>query len=166
MQNVYKYIFEFCKTCIPVKTVLIQANDKPWFNSDPPYKIRIRDRLRKKYLKTYNHSDKLLFNRKRNKVNNMKTDAKENYISNISDTISNHDSNSKSFWQLMGRLMRKTSNSVIIPPLCSDNTNYAFSNEEKTNLLTDYFCGISSIDESNLALSNFDKRTNAVMPDI
>ena len=24
----------FCKTCIPVKTVLIRANDKPWFNSD------------------------------------------------------------------------------------------------------------------------------------
>ena len=156
----------FCKTCIPVKTVLIRANDKPWFNSDLRYNIRIRDRLRKKYLKTYNNSDKLLFKRQRNKVNNMKTYAKENYISNISDTISNHDSNSKSFWQLMGRFMGKKCNSVIIPPLRSDNTNYAFSNEEKTNLLNDYFCGISSIDESNLALPNFDKRTNAVMPDI
>ena len=61
----------------------------------------------------------------------MKTYAKENYISNISDTISNHDSNSKSFWQLMGRCMGKKCNSVIIPPLRSDNTNYAFSNEEK-----------------------------------
>ena len=87
----------------------------------------------------------------------MKTYAKENYISNISDTISNHDSNSKSFWQLMGRVMWKKCNSVIIPPLRSDNTNYAFSNEEKTNLFNDYFCGISSIDESNLALPNFDK---------
>ena len=48
----------------------------------------------------------------------------------------------------------------------SDNTNYAFSNEEKTNLLNDYFCGISSIDESNIALPNFDKQTNVVIPDI
>ena len=115
----------FCKTCIPVKTVLIRANDKPWFNSDLRYNIRIRDRLRKKYLKTYYHSDKLLFKRQRNKVNNMKTYAKENYISNISDTISNHDSNSKSFWQLMGRFMGGGGecNSFIIPPLRSDNTN-------------------------------------------
>ena len=140
----------FCKTCIPVRTVLIRRNDKHWFNSDLRYNIRIRDRLRKKYLKTYNHSDKLLFKRQRNKVNNMKTYAKEN----ISDTISNHDSNSKSFWQLMGKFMGKKCNSVIIPPLRLDNTNYAFPNEEKTNLLNDYFCGISSIDESNLALPN------------
>ena len=65
-----------------------------------------------------------------------------------------------------GQIYGEKCNSVIIPPLRSDNTNYAFSNEEKTNLLNDYFCGISSIDESNLALPNFDKRTNAVMPDI
>ena len=37
----------FCKTCIPLKTVLIRANEKPWFNSDLRYNIRIRDRLRK-----------------------------------------------------------------------------------------------------------------------
>ena len=89
----------FCKTCIPLKTVLIRANEKPWFNSDLRYNIRIRDRLRKKYLKTNNYSVKLLFKRQRNKVNNMKIYAKENFISNISDTLSNLDSNSKSFWQ-------------------------------------------------------------------
>lgn len=97
----------------------------------------------------------------------MKTYAKENYISNISDTISNlESSNSKSFWQLMGRFMGKNCNSVFIPPLRSDNNNYVFSNDEKTNLLNDYFCGISSIDESNVVLPNFDKRIDAVLPDI
>ena len=72
----------------------------------------------------------------------MKTYAKENYISNISDTISNLESNnSKSFWQLMGRFMRKNCNVVIMSPLRLDNTN---SNQEKTNFFNAYFCGISS----------------------
>ena len=69
----------------------------------------------------------------------MKTYAKENYISNISDTISNlESSNSQSFWQLMGRFMRKNCKVVIISPLRLENTNYVhvFSNEEKKNYLT------------------------------
>ena len=47
----------------------------------------------------------------------MKTYAKENYISNISDTILNHDSNSESFWQLMGRFMGKNVIQLLYP-LC------------------------------------------------
>ena len=43
--------FEFCKECIPRKKVLIRPNDKPWFNSELRYNIRLRDRLRKKAFK-------------------------------------------------------------------------------------------------------------------
>ena len=39
----------FCKECIPCKKVLIRPNDKPWFNSELRYNIRLRDRLRKRF---------------------------------------------------------------------------------------------------------------------
>ena len=61
----------------------------------------------------------------------MKKYAKENYIINISRKISNYgngDSHSaKTFWQLMGRFMG--------PPLRSDNNEYAYTDEEKSEVL-------------------------------
>ena len=51
--------FEFCKECIPRKKVLIRPNDKPWFNSELRYNIRLRDRLRKKTFKTNHNFDKI-----------------------------------------------------------------------------------------------------------
>ena len=81
----------FCKCCIPCKQILIRENDKPWFNSEIRYNIRLRDKLRKKSCKTKSTQDLLLYKRQRNKVNNMKKYAKENYINNISETISNYE---------------------------------------------------------------------------
>ena len=100
---------EFCKACIPSRNVLICKNDKPWFTSEIRYNIRLRDRLRKLFLKSGRIFDRLSYKRQRNKVNNMKKYAKENYINNIDNIISNHDtgSSSKTFWQIMGRFMAK-----------------------------------------------------------
>jgi len=38
---------ELAKTCIPIKTVTIRPNDKPWFSSELRREIRRRDRLHK-----------------------------------------------------------------------------------------------------------------------
>ena len=57
------------------------------FNSEIRYSIRLRDKLRKKSFKTKSTQDLLLYKCQRNKVNNMKKCAKENYINNISETI-------------------------------------------------------------------------------
>ena len=63
---------EFCKACILPKNVLIRENDKPWFTSEIRYNIRLRDRLRKLFLKSGRVADWLSYKRQRNKVNNMK----------------------------------------------------------------------------------------------
>ena len=88
--------FEFCKECIPRKKVLIRPNDKPWFNSELRYNIRLRDRLRKKAFKTNNNFDKIRYKRQRNRVNNMKKNAKENFNDTIDDILSNSETGSKS----------------------------------------------------------------------
>ena len=110
-EHFFSKFMEFCKTCIPSRNVLIRENNKPWFTSEIRYNFRLRDRLRKLFLKSGRIADRLSYKRQRNKVNNMKKYAKENYTNNIDNIISNHDtgSSSKTFWQIMGRFLHKYS---------------------------------------------------------
>ena len=158
----------FCKSCIPYKQILIRENDKPWFNSEIRYNIRLRDKLRKKSFKTKSTQDLLLYKRQRNKVNNMKKYAKENYINNISETISNYENgnSNKTFWQIMGRFMGKSCCSTKIPPLRTYNNEYAYTNEEKSEVLNNFFCTVSTIDDANVNLPNFELRTNNTLSNI
>ena len=54
----------FCKECIARKKVLIRPNDKLCFNSELRCNIRLRDRLRKKALRTNFERDKYLYKNK------------------------------------------------------------------------------------------------------
>ena len=59
----------------------------PWFTSEVRCNNRLRDRLRKLFLKSGRFADRLSYKRQRNKVNSMKKYAKEHCINNI-DNIS------------------------------------------------------------------------------
>ena len=147
------------------KKVLIRPNDCPWFTSELRHNIRIRDRLRQKAISSKSEQDKFNYKKQRNRVNNMKKYAKENFMNNFEDSLNNPDSN-KTFWQIMGRFMGKQSQTNTIPPLCKSNDSYAFSDEEKVNLLNDYFCSISTIDDSNVELPAFRNRTDSSLSNI
>ena len=149
---------DLCKTCIPCKRVLIRPSDKPWFSSELRYNIRLRDRLRQKALKTNLVNDKLIFKKQRNRVNNMKKYAKENYINNFEDTILSSENSTKTFWKIMGQFVGKQAITNPIPPLYTSNNNYVFSDEEKANILNDYFCSISTIDDSGTSLPIFNEK--------
>ena len=153
---------DLCKTCIPRKRVLIRPSDKPWFSSELRYNIRLRDRLRQKALKTNLVNDKLVFKKQRNRVNNMKKYAKVNYINNFEDTILSSENSTKTFWQIMGRFMGKQA----ITNLYTSNNNSVFSDEEKANVLNDFFCSISTIDDSGTSLPIFNERTNSSLSNL
>ena len=53
-----------------------------------------------------------------------------------------------------------------IPPLYTSNNNYVFSDEEKANILNDYFCSISTIDDSGTSLPIFNERTNSSLSNL
>ena len=59
--------FTIAKKCIPLKTILVRHNDKPWISSELKKEIRKRDRLRQNFLRLKTRSTEL----KRNKVNNI-----------------------------------------------------------------------------------------------
>jgi hypothetical protein len=59
-----------------------------WFNNEIRKEIRLRDRLRKNVFKFGRESDTLKYKKQRNKVNNMKKKAKENFESNLDNIFS------------------------------------------------------------------------------
>ena len=96
----------------------------------------------------------------------MKNYAKETYMNNYEDMILNQNCGDKTFWQLMGRLLGKQSKICAMPPLQTPDDSYVFTDTEKSNLLIDYFCSISMIDNSNINLPEFNKRTNSSLTNI
>ena len=71
---------------MPIKTVTIRSNDKPWFSSELHREIRRRDRLHKIMKRTNQEDDILRFKRQRNKVN-MKKYARLSFYENVSELI-------------------------------------------------------------------------------
>ena len=68
--------------------VTIRPNDKIWMTSEIRKEIRIRDRIRKKYIKNEIGTNERKYKNQRNKVNNLKKSAKENFYVNIYESLS------------------------------------------------------------------------------
>ena len=51
-----------------MKDIQINGNSKPWFNSDIMEAIRVRDKLKEKFLRTKLHANHERFKEKRNSV--------------------------------------------------------------------------------------------------
>ena len=164
--NFTEVYINLCKACIPRKKVLIRPSDCPWFTSELRHNIRIRDRLRRKALQSNNVRDITRYKTQRNRVNNMKKYAKETYMNNYEDMILNQNCGGKTFWQLMGRLVGKQSKICATPPLQTPDDPYVFTDTEKPNLLNDYFCSISTIDDSNINPPEFNKRAYSSLTNI
>ena len=150
--------FNYASPVYPAK-IIIRPSDRPWFNSELRHNIRLRDRLRRKALKTNNNQDKIRYKTQKHRVNNIKKHAKETYMNNYEDLILKQSCGSTTFWQLMDRLAGKQSKTSII--LETPNDSYAFTDLEKANLLNNYFCSISTIDVSNINLPEFNIRTES-----
>lgn len=111
--------------CIPEKTIVIRPSDKPWFDSVLRREIRIRNRLRKKAQKSNKLCDLLKFRKARNKVNNMKKYAINNYYNNIELNLADASkNNTKLFWKLLKDVFSVKSPTVIPPLVYSSNNGY------------------------------------------
>ena len=71
-----------------ITTLTIRFNDKIWMTSEIRKEIRIRDSLRKKYIKNKIDKNERKYKNQRNKVNNLKKSAKENFYVSINESLS------------------------------------------------------------------------------
>ena len=109
--------------------------------------IRMRDRLRKKLLKSQNENNIIKYKKQRNKVNNMKKIAKEKFENTLDNFLSNNSSNPKMYWN------------SINDPIIDD---IAYDDSDKCELLNKYFSSISKLDDENVTLPLFDSKTNTL----
>ncbi|MCG8095193.1 MAG: hypothetical protein JAZ17_16505 [Candidatus Thiodiazotropha endolucinida] len=159
---------EFVRLCIPSKVVTVRPNDKPWFDSDIRHFIRIRNKLRKKSIKSGNTDHWLKFKQMRNKVNNLKKHAKEKFYNNLEISLSDFQNNDKKkFWQVIRHFVKNNSNSGNIPPLLNSGQNvYCVTDSEKAECLNNYFSSICDLDDNNAHLPVFRTVTDSSLSDI
>ena len=112
-----KTFLQISSAYIPSKTILIREKDKPWFSNEIRKEIRIRDRLRKKLLKSQNENIIIKYKKQRNNVNNMKKIAKEKFENNLDNFLLNNSSNPKVYWKIMKMLIKSNKGNYCIPPL-------------------------------------------------
>ena len=162
---------EIARECIPTKEITIRSNDKPWFNNEIRKQIRVRERLRKKVLRYHRETDIQKYKKQRNKVNNMKKIAKENFENNLDNFLLDSSSNSKTYWKIMKMLIKSSKGTHSFPPLQNIIDEQSFDNivvdeKDKCELMNKYFSMISKLDEENKPLPHFETKTENSISDI
>lgn len=162
-----KYM-EMVASHIPSKQIRVKQTDKPWFNSDIKREIRIRNRLHKNARARPSDSAIDKYKRQRNKVNNMKKHAREQFFMSANEYVDSLiKTNPKSYWSLIKRLMKGTGPQYSIPPLYDVvSNNHVYDDKAKANLLNSYFCSISLLNDGNHFPPNVPSKTEATLTSI
>ena len=141
-------IFDAASKSIPNKIVTIRPDDLPWFTS----KIRKMQRKRKRVHKKAKRQDTPQlwekFKKIRNKVTQAIKQAQTDYEAKIIEKINNSSLSSKNWFKLAKTITKLDKSKQSIPPLIH-GTQIASTNEEKANLLNEFFIKQSNITDSD-----------------
>ncbi|PJE78013.1 hypothetical protein CI610_03058 [invertebrate metagenome] len=158
---------DIARECIPTRTVTIRSNDKPWFDSTLRKEIRKRNRLLKLYKSDRSDRNLSNFRKQRNHVNNLKKRTKELFYVDINGILDRYSSsNPRNFWKIIRKLIKTPHDSNIIPPIRDIHGNIEMSDDNKANILNDYFVSISTIDDNNFDVPTVELRTDSTISDI
>jgi hypothetical protein len=170
-----KLSLDIARQCIPTKTITVRDYDKPWFNNEIRKEIRLRDRLRINVFKFGRESDTLKYKKKtkktRNKVNNMKKKAKENFESSLDNILLDNSTNPKTYWKIMKMQNKSNKGSNCIHPLRNTINDehldeMVYDDDKKCELLNKYFSLVSKLEEENIPVPPFESKTNDSITDI
>ena len=153
---------------IPSKLVIIRLNDKPWFNSEIRKQIRTRNRVHKLARRNQSNQSLQKYKSQRNKVNNMIKYAREQFFLSANELVHYLQSkNSKSYWIFVKRMMKGTGNNYTISSLYNGSSvELVYEDKAKADLLNQYFCSITFINDSNRESPNVVPRTHAILSNI
>lgn len=136
------------ETTFPTKTLKIDPKSKPWFTTELSHMRRTMLRLNKKRKRTKKDDDYSVYSSAREAYHNKILEVVEIYNNKITEKIINSNPGDKMFWRLTRRILNKPPPNTI-PPLYS-NGEVVSSPAEKAEVLNNFFCSQSSIDESML----------------
>jgi hypothetical protein len=91
------------------------------------------------------------------------------YFEKISESLSDlKTTNTKMYWRTIKQLLKEYSPTYILPPICAheNDTVYKFEDQEKTQLLNDYFCSIATLDNDNKDIPYMTERGPGILTEI
>ena len=149
--NLNEIILKAAKKSIPNKEITVRTGKIPWLYSSVRRLIGQRRRLHKR-AKTLNTELAWAdFRRKRNQTVSAIRKAKLDHLNKTSETLNNPACNIKTWFKLAKQVINKSTKSDNIPTLYFENT-IANSDEEKVELLNNYFCKQSTVNDKDTRL--------------
>ena len=134
------------------KTVVIRPHDKPWMNSKVRKAIRKRNRLLKNHSRLKTSASWEKYRVQRNYTTTLIRSNKALYYVNLNNKLQEPEVSSKKWWgivkSLYGQKMRET------VPTLMEGPNIISDAKEKAEVLNDYFCSQSTIDDGAATIPN------------
>ena len=152
--TITEHIITAAKESIPNKTVFIRPNEPEWINSNIKRHIRQRKRLFRRAKRINPQYAWYIFRRKRNEVTENIRQAKRNYYDKLALDLQRLPSLCRSWYKIASKFLKYDSAQQTIPILETDN-GLIESDQDKTEVLNDYFIQQSTINDFNASLPPF-----------
>ena len=140
-------LMEIISKCIPNKTVRIKPREPPWMNNEIKKCIRMRKRTYKKAKRTDNQYYWTKFRTIRNKTISLIRKCKQNYYDNLATKLKTSNISPRDWWKVLKSFLSTVDKPSI--PALNDHGQLVFNNDEKAQILNDFFASQSNLNEAN-----------------
>ena len=143
----------------PKKVVKCDYRQPPWMTDSIKNKLKERAKLSKKYFKgAKKDSDLVQINALSNECTKSILEAKEKYISQLSQKLIDPSTEPKTYWKIINRFVNNKKTPIIPPLLVNNKIVSNFS--EKANLFNKFFASQCTPLENNSSLPPFCLKTD------
>ncbi|MEW8542945.1 MAG: endonuclease/exonuclease/phosphatase family protein, partial [Candidatus Thiodiazotropha sp.] len=147
-ETVTEQLIEIAKQCIPNKLIKVHPTEPQWITNDIKRQIRKRKRLYKRAKGTNDPDLWRKFKKLRNETFDLIRKTKQLHIKNLADKLKSETQCTKNWWSTLKKFINPSTTSTI-PPL-QVNDNVLTEDEDKANLLNDYFRDQTIINDDNI----------------
>ena len=121
---------EIVNEIAPMKDIRVKGNSKPWFDSDIMEAIRVRDKLKKRFLIIKLHVDHERFKEQRNSVQQKIKNKKTNFVRN---QLQRNTKKPKELWKVLKNIGLPTKVAPISKTCLKENDFAQFDDKQNAN---------------------------------
>lgn len=152
--KITEHIITAAKETVPNKTVFIRPNEPDWINSNIKRQIRQRKRLFRHAKRINSEYAWSKFRKKRNEVTKQIRQTKKLYFDKLATDLHRLPSSSRAWFKTASNFLKYDSGKPTIPTLETEN-GIIESDQDKAEVLNDFFIQQSTINDTNAALPLF-----------
>ena len=150
--NITNHILNIAKECIPTKIIRVRPTDPPWLTSRIKSFIRKCKRAYRKAKRSDSPVHWVKFKTLRNKVTSMIRQGKQELTDKIANKLKSDTLSSRNWWSILKSFISPSSK-TLIPPIDHNGRVYT-EEQEKANLLNEFFCEQTVLNDQNAVLPN------------